>query len=549
MNSKLNSRRSFPWLGLAALLVVISSLWSARAEAQTLSLAMRDTELAEVMAMLSRQQRVNILLTGAVGGTVSFSLYDMELDDAIRAIASAAGYAVEFRDGSYFVVEHGEAGKYAPDGITTVRSFEIRYADLSAMEATLTPFLSTYGTLTLALERRLLIVEDTPEFVARIESILTELDRPPQQILIEAKILEVTLDDEDSFGIDWRKLFDSDGGTGTVGTRNLAGEGAGFFFDYATPNVEATLTALRARGRVRTLSTPKLLTVQNQEASVIIGDRRGYQVTTTINQVTTESVEFLESGVILRVRPNVDRDGRVMMDIHPEVSNGTVDANGVPSQTTTEVTTSLIVPDGQTIFIGGLMKHTLSEVTSGVPILEGLPGLGRLFRSRESTNVNTETVVLITPRVVTTTLENWNEDQLDVVDEHTRVLHDTQQRMQQDVNDRFESTSVDLSRFPSLRMSSRPTSVPSTTELRSDPARPYTLYYFHSHSENDAREFVARHPQASYGPAREADRFVIVSGQYATQDAARTALQELPSTLAKWKPAVRDTRDLIREGG
>ncbi len=548
MSSKLTIRRRFSWLAITAVLVMAASLLTTRAHAQSLSLAMQDTELAEVMAMLSRQQRVNILLTGDVGGTVSFSLYDMELGAAIRAIASAAGYAVEYRDGSYFVVEHGEAGKYAPDGITVVRSFEVRYADMASMEATLTPFLSTYGTLTLAVDRRLMIVEDTPQFVERIESILTALDRPPQQILIEAKILEVTLEDEDAFGVDWRKLFDSDGGTGTVGTRNLAGDGAGFFFDYATPNVEATLTALRARGRVRTLSTPKLLTVQNQEASVIIGDRRGYQVTTTINQVTTESVEFLESGVILRVTPNVDRDGRVMMDIHPEVSNGTVDANGVPSQTTTEVTTSLIVPDGQTIFIGGLMKHTLSEVTNGVPLLEGLPGIGRLFSNRESTNVNTETVVLITPRVITTTLEHWNNEQLDLVDEHSRALHDAQNRMQRDVNDRFKSTSVDLSRFPSLRMSSRPNIKGAANTFKRDPDRPYTLYYFHSHDEDDAREFVARHPEALYGPALEADRYVIMSGHFATHQAAQDALAQLPATLAKWKPAVRDTRELIREG-
>jgi type II secretory pathway component GspD/PulD (secretin) len=518
------------------------------AGAQNLSLAMRDVELGEVMAMLSRQQRVNILLTGEVGGEVSFSLYDMELGAAIRAIASAAGYAVEHRDDSYFIVEHDEAGKYAPDGITIVRSYEIRYADPAAMEQTLTPFLSSYGRMTLAQDRRLLVVEDTPQFITRIESILADIDRAPQQILIEAKILEITLDDEDSFGIDWRKLFDSNEGTGVFGTRDLAGDGAGFFFDYATPNVEATLSALRARGRVRTLSTPKLLTVQNQEASVIIGDRRGYQVTTTINQVTTESVEFLESGVILRVRPNVDRNGRVMMDIHPEVSNGTVDVNGIPSQTTTEVTTRLIVPDGQTIFIGGLMKHTLAEIASGVPGLDSLPGIGRLFSSRETTNVNTETVVLITPRVVSDGSGDWNNDHLDVVDEHQRVLGGQQIRLNEDVNQRFEKTKVDLSRFPSLKLSPRAgsaTSTPHESARLHAPSGDYLLYLFHAHSERDARDFVGRYSVARYAPAQEDGRFVVFYGDFADAAQATAAKSSLPSALAQWQPVVRRTDELF----
>jgi type II secretory pathway component GspD/PulD (secretin) len=156
------------------------------------------------------------------------------------------------------------------------------------------------------------------------------------------------------------------------------------------------------------LSTPKLLALENQEASVIVGDRRGYAVTTTINQVTSESIEFLESGVILRVTPHVDSEGRVMMDIHPEVSTGVVDANGIPSQTTTEVTTRLLVGSGQTVFIGGLIKQTRTESRKGVPLLGRIPGIGLLFSSREVTSTNTETVVIITPRVIGEINAQWN---------------------------------------------------------------------------------------------------------------------------------------------
>ncbi len=165
------------------------------------------------------------------------------------------------------------------------------------------------------------------------------------------------------------------------------------------------------------MSTPKLLALENQEASVIVGDRRGFKVTTTINQVTTESIQFLESGVILRVTPHVDREGRIMMDIHPEVSTGVVDINGIPSQTTTEVTTRLLVGSGQTGFIGGLIKQTLNESRTGVPILGRIPGLGLLFSSLELTSVNTETIVVITPRVVGDVGGPWNTEAQSEVEE------------------------------------------------------------------------------------------------------------------------------------
>ena len=519
-----------------------------------ISLAMRDAELSEVMEMLSRHERVNILLTDGVDGQVSFSLFDVNLDQAIHTIANAAGYAVEVRQGNYFIVNHDDAGKYVPDGITAVRSFEVRYADPENLRETLTPYLSAYGKMTLATDRRLLIVEDTPEFIKRIEGLMKDLDREPRQILIEAKILEITLDDEDAFGLDWTRLFNSDGGGGDFGAQGLAPQSSlGLFFNYATPDVEATLAALTARGRVRTLSTPKLLALQNQEASVIIGDRRGYQVTTTINQVTSESIEFLESGVILRVTPNVDDHGRVMMEIHPEVSNGTVDANGIPSQTTTEVTTNLIVPSGKTIFIGGLMKHTLTEVSNGVPVLGSLPGIGRLFSSSQKTNVNTETIVLITPHIVNGPADAWSEQERQIVEAHEVAVRSEQIRMHGDVNKKFRATGVNLSRYDSMRIGSPSNLGSEKTDETSLPAAvDHTLYLLHVDSEKEARNFVARHRNDSslrYYPARGGQQFVVVYGSFRDAAAAMSAIKYLPDDIARLGPEVRSLQSVADTRG
>ncbi|MDX1516734.1 MAG: secretin N-terminal domain-containing protein [Woeseiaceae bacterium] len=392
-----------------------------------ISMTMKDAELADVMDMLSREHRTNIFVSTDSPDTVSFSLYDMPLHDAIRAIANAAGLAVEHYDGNFYIVDRDEAGKYAPDALTRVRSFELQYIDAANIQSLLDPYLSEYGEITVLQERNMFLVEDTPEFLNRIAGLVATIDRPPTQILIEAKILEVTLTDEDSYGLDWTRFFDSDGGTGEFGTQSLGDpQSPGFFLDYASPDFAATLNALTSQGRVRTLSTPKLLATENIESSVIIGDRRGYPVTTTINQVTTESIEFLESGVILRVTPSVDADGRVMLDINPEVSTGVIDPiSGIPSQTTTEVTTRMIVGDGQTIFVGGLIKHRVDESKRGVPVVGRIPLLGRLFSNRQETLTNTETVVLITPTIVSSPTETIERRPLDTID---RLERDQKQR-------------------------------------------------------------------------------------------------------------------------
>ena len=377
-----------------------------------ITLAMQDAPLTEVMGMLSRQERVNILLSDDVEAVVSFNLYEVTVSEAIQSIASAAGYTVERRGRNYFIVEPEQAGRYATSELTRLETFRVQYADTDELEATLTPYLSEYGTLRVMPERRLVTVEDTPEFLSRFRRLIDEIDIPPPQVLIEAQILEITLTAEDSFGIDWSDLFSTGDSSGEFGTQGLAGAGtsgsSGFFFTLNDPDVTVVLNALEQRGRVRTLSTPKLLALNNREASVIIGDRRGFQVTTTINQITSETIEFLESGVILRVTPKVDDQGRVLLDVHPEVSTGTVDANGIPSQVTTEVTTQLLVPSGQTVFIGGLMKHTSSVSRQGVPLLSRVPGVRRLFSNEEQTEVNTETIVLITPYVVNDLNAGWN---------------------------------------------------------------------------------------------------------------------------------------------
>ncbi len=403
-----------------------------RTSERGLTLVVRDTEIREVFEMLSRSENVSIALGDEISGRVSVSLFDVPVDEAIRSVAQAAGYAVERRDGAYLIVEFDSFGKDSAPGATLVRSFKIQYSDPEKVREILVKHLSRFGEITSLEERRMVVVEDLPEFLDRIESILWEIDREPRQILLEAKVLEIGLNNDDTLGIDWSRISQLNGAELEIGLRGLtSGTAPGLFFTILTDNLDGAIEALSDEGRVRALAAPQLLTMENQEAEVLVGSRLGYLVTTTINQVTTESVQFIETGVILRFTPSVDRQGRILLQIHPEVSTGTV-SNGIPSLTTTEVTTQLLAGDGERVFIGGLIRDSAGEGRRGVPLLHRIPLLGLLFSRSEWNYKSSETIVIVRATVQSTDgrgeavrrpLERFDRYE-PVLDRHRRAVED-----------------------------------------------------------------------------------------------------------------------------
>jgi len=364
------------------------------------SFMFRDTPIAELFEMIARRERINIVLGKGVTGNVAVSLYDMTPREAIYAIAEAGGFQVIARGNGYVIVSPAQAAaEPVPNQQMMVRALKVQYSEPALVAEILGKYVGRGGKITVLPQRQMIVVEDTPEGMARIVALLREVDVQPRQIMIEAKILEITLDDNENFGIDWTRIFSADG-VNTIGTTGLAQRGvAGLVFNYVNKNVDVYLSALSNKGRVRTLATPKLLALENQEATTNIGDKLGYRLTTTINNVTSESIQFLETGVILRVTPSVDSDGKIVLRVRPEVSSGSISA-GIPSKKTTEVSTQMVAEDGQAILIAGLIKTSEGRRRIGIPLLGDVPGIGKLFSNNETTGSSTETIVMITPRIV-----------------------------------------------------------------------------------------------------------------------------------------------------
>lgn len=408
-----------------------------------ITLVARDVEVGEIFQMLTRSDEVSIVVGEGVEGRISVSLFDAPMDEAIAVVAQAAGYGVDRRDGAYVIVDFDELGLDTAGGVTKIRNFRVQYTDTEAVKEILEKHLSRHGVITALEERRMLIVEDLPDFLDRLAAILEEVDRQPKQILLEAKVLEIGLEKNDVLGIDWSRVTSINGAELNIGVRGLtSGSAPGFFASLVSDNLEGAIEALTDQGRVRALATPRLLSMEHKEAEVLVGSRLGYRVTTTINQVTTESVEFIESGVILRFIPSVDRQGRILLSLHPEVSTGII-SDGVPSETTTEVTTQLLVEDGARIFIGGLIRDSATEGRRGVPFLSRIPVLGLLFARSEWNYQSTETVVLVRATVQGPSSLGELDPQIKQFDRYVPMLNKQRHDAEDDLDQPWSKATVD----------------------------------------------------------------------------------------------------------
>ncbi|MGI4879045.1 MAG: type II secretion system secretin GspD [Janthinobacterium lividum] len=258
-----------------------------------------------------------------------------------------------------------------------------------------------------------IVVFGTPHDYAVIEDALRKLDLLPQQVLIEAAITEVTLNDDLRYGVQWNfQSGDSNAALGEGTTAAPTRIFPGFSYFFAGSSITAALNALEQRTKINVISAPKLLVLNNQTAALQVGDQVPVATQSAVGVVNADSpivnsIEYRDTGVILKVTPRVNAGGLVLLDISQEVS-AVSDATGTTSTTTNSptistrrISTSVAVQDGQVIALGGLIRDTKSRGKSGIPYLSRIPVLGGLLFGRtEDTEMRTELLVLLKPRVL-----------------------------------------------------------------------------------------------------------------------------------------------------
>lgn len=403
-------------LSISFIIIVILFLFvyidvSAQLKNGIIDARFKDAELVDVIRALAEKGGYNIVAGPEVSGKVTFDLRGVTVPDALEVALRLNGYGIEKVGQILFVRPLSQiANKETPSQLSPLtylplRSYKLNYADASEIASVLKENLSKFGKMTVNKSNNIIVVEDTEEYINKIDTIIKSLDAVPKQVLIEAKILEVRLGKDTQLGVDWSHVFKSGKASFTIQGGNFSlppppdGVTPGLFFSVFTPHFEMFLDTLQQKGDLKTLATPKLVALDNKEAQIIIGGRLGYQVTTTINQVTTTSVEFLDFGTMLKITPRVGDDGYIFLSIYPKISDGVIQ-QGLPSETTTEVTTRVLVRDGESIFIGGLIRDRKEKTSKHIPILWNIPILGRLFGRTTDTLSKAETVIVITPRIV-----------------------------------------------------------------------------------------------------------------------------------------------------
>jgi type II secretory pathway component GspD/PulD (secretin) len=369
---------------------------------QGISLNVRDVDIKDVLDTIASTQGLNVVCGPDVSGHATLKVDDLSLDETLHALLHVNGLTYVKRGGVIYVTREGSAALKGRSWLETV-TFRLSYADPTEITKVVTAALSDQGLVTAYQPTRSVVVQDTPESIDRVRSVISALDVAPRQVLIGARILDVRLDDDDRMGVDWAAVLKQADIDAEVGTESfsLAGSGGvqGFFATLASQDLNVFLDALGETVDFEALAAPQVLALEGKQAEIIVGGKLGFYVTTTTQTSTVQSVEFLNIGSLLVITPTVSDNGDVILEIHPKVSDGVVE-NGLPSETTTEVTTTVLVSHGETVFIGGLIRRREQTNRSFIPILGHIPGLGFLFGRHDTTRSQSELVVLITPYVV-----------------------------------------------------------------------------------------------------------------------------------------------------
>lgn len=258
-------------------------------------------------------------------------------------------------------------------------------------------------------ENNSLLILATPGEFGVLEAALRQIDIPPRQVLIEASIAEVTLNNDLRYGVQW--FFENGDVAFTFSQASSGGIGSqfpGFSFLFEGSDAATVLNALESVTDVQVLSSPKLLVLNNRSATLQVGDqvpiitRQAVGVVDSSSPVVN-SVDLRDTGVILTVRPRINDSGMILLEIEQEVSDvAPTTTSGIDSPTIQQrlLTSSVAIRNGETLALGGLIRENATRSRSGIPFLSRIPLIGPLFGTNDFTNRRTELVILLTPRVI-----------------------------------------------------------------------------------------------------------------------------------------------------
>jgi type IV pilus assembly protein PilQ len=413
---------------------------------------LKDVDLKDFFRLIHEISGLNVVLDPNVKGTLTIVLDEVPWDQALDIVLQNNGLDKQLNGNVLRVatretlkreaetardLQKAQAEAVAPVTVTRVLS----YAKAVTMRDTLKKFLSTRGDIFADDRSNQLVIRDIPSVIPTIDNLIRQLDRKSQQVEIEARVIAATRSFSQEIGVQWgfagtttggRSIFGGNPNVGvspvTTGTglpqppliatpvgnsgSNTPGlpfnvnlpagvPNSGLSFFHRSPNfsVDLYISAAEAKGVGKLLSKPKIVTQNNEKATVKQGTKIPIQ--TTINN--TISVQYIDAVLKLEVTPQITAEGTVFMDVlveNTQIDNGIPRVQGIPALDTQSAETKVLVADGGTVVIGGIIVTQQQTQVNEVPIVGSLPVIGYLFRSKSVNITSSELLFFLTPRII-----------------------------------------------------------------------------------------------------------------------------------------------------
>jgi type IV pilus assembly protein PilQ len=412
----------------AAPVVIVASPAPEPNQEGLVSLDFQDADIRNVLKVLSYKSGVNIVTGPEVNGLVTIQLTDVPWLKALEVILATYGYSYERHDNIITVTTVENLKKRREDTKVLedqeplyTKTYSLSFAKASEVVESISKIKSPRGSINFDQRTNTVIVRDVQRSVDLIDNVVKTLDSVTPQVLIEAKVIETTLNDRETLGIDWTTQFTGNNKgtnnlqlattstTNTV-TVNAAGPTSSVFsygtLDAAT--LQAVLRLLDRRTDTHILSNPRIVTLDNQPAKIHVGTEYPipeYTYNTEQAKLQVSGWEFKKIGILFEVTPHVNNAGLVTLDLHPSITaisgEATVESTTLPLLSVEEANTKVMIENGQTLVIAGLIKNSTSKVRNKVPFLGDIPFIGKAFRHKDDTDEKTEILIFLTPHIIT----------------------------------------------------------------------------------------------------------------------------------------------------
>jgi len=401
---------------------------------EPISVNLKDVDLKDFFRLIHEISGLNIIVDPNVKGNVTMVLIDVPWDQALDIVLKNNGLGATLEGNVLRIAtletlkkeqetqrDLAKARAEAVDPVTVPR--QLSYAKASDLETVLRRFLSSRGEIIRDDRTNTIIIRDIPSVIPEVDNLIRQLDRKSLQVEIEARVVSASRAFSRDIGSSLATAFTTTGGRsvygGALGDSNVtvtnAGDSpipgivtsfpiaatSGFLFAHRSPNfsLDAILTAAETRDIAKVLSKPRLVTQNNIRAEVKQGTR--IPVQTVVNN--TISTQFIDVVLKLEVKPQITAEGTVFLDINIEntaIDPGIARINGIPALATQATTTQVLIGDGGTVVVGGVMVTNNSTNVSQVPLLGSIPVLGYLFKSTSVSTDTRELLFFITPRIL-----------------------------------------------------------------------------------------------------------------------------------------------------